>query len=121
MEENRFGQVKISNDVIATIAAMAALEIEGIETSTTFTDKILKNNGVKVLVEDGDVNVDIVILVKYGQPIADVARKVQENIKYNIESMTGLEVSQVNVQVQGISFKKEKAEKVEEKQPKAKN
>jgi len=49
MEENKFGQVKISNDVIATIAGISALEVDGIETSTTFTDKLLKNNGVKIL------------------------------------------------------------------------
>ena len=46
MENNNFGQVKISNDVVATIAGLAALEVEGVETNTTFTDKILKNNGV---------------------------------------------------------------------------
>ena len=44
MENNNFGQVKISNDVVATIAGLAALEVEGVEANTTFTDKILKNN-----------------------------------------------------------------------------
>ena len=51
MENNNFGQVKISNDVVATIAGLAALEVEGVETNTTFTDKILKNNGVKIQIE----------------------------------------------------------------------
>ena len=74
MENNNFGQVKISNDVVATIAGLAALEVEGVETNTTFTDKILKNNGVKIQIEEEEV--------------------------------------------QGISFKKEKAEKEEAKQSK---
>ena len=55
MENNNFGQVKISNDVVATIAGLAALEVEGVETNTTFTDKILKNNGVKIQIEEEEV------------------------------------------------------------------
>ncbi|WP_024620740.1 Asp23/Gls24 family envelope stress response protein [Metaclostridioides mangenotii] len=113
MEENKFGQVKISNDVIATIAGISALEVDGIETSTTFTDKLLKNNGVKIQVDDDDVSLDVMIVIKHGKPIPEVAAKVQENIKNTVETMTGLVVSQVNIHVQGISFKKEKVEKEE--------
>ncbi|MFQ7118738.1 MAG: hypothetical protein ACLRPW_00925 [Intestinibacter sp.] len=47
MENNNLGQVKISNEVIVTIAGLAALEVENVETITTITDKLLKNNGVK--------------------------------------------------------------------------
>lgn len=113
MEENKLGQVKISNDVIATIAGIAALEVDGIETSTTFADKLLKNNGVKIQVDDDDVTLDVMIVIKHGQSIPVVASKVQENIKNTVETMTGLVVSQVNIHVQGISFKKEKPEKEE--------
>ena len=88
---NNLGQVKISNDVIVTIAGLAALEVEGVETITSLTDKLLKNNGVKIQ---------------------------QENVKNTVETMTGLEVSQVNIQVQEISFKKEKEEKELAKQAK---
>ena len=118
MENNNFGQVKISNDVVATIAGLAALEVEGVETNTTFTDKILKNNGVKIQIEDGKVTLDVVITVEYGMVIPDVCTKVQENVKNTVETMTGLEVSQVNIQVQEISFKKEKEEKELAKQAK---
>lgn len=118
MENNNFGQVKISNDVIATIAGLAALEVEGVETTTTFTDKLLKNNGIKIQVEDEDVNLDVMVMIEYGTSIPDIAFKVQENVKNTVETMTGLKVSQVNIHVQGISFKKEKAEKEEAKQSK---
>ena len=56
MENNNFGQVKISNDVIATIAGLAAMEIDGVETTSTFTDKLLKNNGVKIQIEEDEVS-----------------------------------------------------------------
>ena len=116
MENNNFGQVKISNDVIATIAGLAALEVEGVETITTFTDKLLKNNnGVKIQIEDEDVNLDIMVLIDYGISIPDIALKIQENVKNTVETMTGLKVSQVNIHIQGISFKKEKTELEEAK------
>ena len=116
MENNNFGQVKISNDVIATIAGLAALEVEGVETITTFTDKLLKNNnGVKIQIEEEDVNLDILVMIDFGISIPDIALKIQENVKNTVETMTGLKVSQVNIHIQGISFKKEKTELEEAK------
>ncbi|MGL5692772.1 MAG: Asp23/Gls24 family envelope stress response protein [Peptostreptococcaceae bacterium] len=116
MENNNFGQVKISNDVIATIAGLAALEVEGVETITTFTDKLLKNNnGVKIQIEEEEVNLDIMVLIEFGISIPDIALKIQENVKNTVETMTGLKVSQVNIHIQGISFKKEKSELEEAK------
>jgi len=115
MENNNFGQVKISNDVIATIAGLAALEVEGVETITTFTDKLLKSNGVKIQLEEEDVNLDIMVMIEFGISIPDIALKIQENVKNTVETMTGLKVSQVNIHIQGISFKKEKSELEEAK------
>ena len=119
MEDNKFGQVKISNDVIATIAGLAALEVEGIETTATLTDKLLKNNGVKIQIEEEDVNLDVMVTIKYGMSIPDTAFKVQENVKNTVETMTGLKVSQVNIHIQGISFKKDKVDKEEAKATKS--
>ena len=115
MENNNFGQVKISNDVIATIAGLAALEVEGVETITTFTDKLLKSNGVKIQLEEEDVNLDIMVMIEFGISIPDIALKIQENVKNTVETMTGLKVSQVNIHIQVISFKKEKSELEEAK------
>lgn len=110
MENNNCGQIKISNDVVSTIAWIAALEVEGVESSQSIADKLLKNNGVKIQIEEDVVTVDIMIVTKYGFAIPDVAFKVQENVKNAVETMTGLEVSQVNIHVQGVSFKKDKEE-----------
>ena len=81
MENNNFGQVKISNDVVATIAGLAALEVEGVETNTTFTDKILKNNGVKIQIEEEEVSLDVMVMIDYGVSIPEIALKIQENVK----------------------------------------
>ena len=83
---NNLGQVKISNDVIVTIAGLAALEVEGVDTITSLTDKLLKNNGVKIQIEDGKVTLDVVITVEYGMAIPEVSLKVQENVKNTVET-----------------------------------
>ena len=115
MENNNLGQVKISNEVIVTIAGLAALEVENVETITTITDKLLRNNGVKIQVDEEQIILDIYVNIEFGESIPDTAFKIQENVKNTVETMTGLEVSTVNVHVQGITFYKEKAEKEEAK------
>ncbi len=105
------GQVKISNDVIQTIAGYAALEIEGTDKSNSFTDKLFRNNGIKVVIEDDTAIIDIDLSVKFGEIIPEVCTKVQENIINTVETMAGLKVSQVNVHVNSIEVKKEKVER----------
>jgi uncharacterized alkaline shock family protein YloU len=57
--------------------------------------------------DNREVNLDLHIVVEYGVRIPDVAWKLQERIKHNVESMTGLHVQEINVHVQGVSFEKE--------------
>lgn len=108
------GQVKISNDVIQTIAGFAALEIEGIDKSTSFTDKLFKNHGIKVNIEDDMAIIDVDLSVKFGEIIPEVCYKVQENIINAVETMAGLKVSQVNINVDSIGTKKERDKKENE-------
>lgn len=105
------GQIKISNDVIQTIAGFAALEIEGIDKSTSFTDKLFRNQGIKVEIENDQATIDVVLSVRYGYVIPDVCLKVQENIINTVENMAGLKVSQVNINVNSIEIKKERDKK----------
>lgn len=111
------GTITYANEVIAIIAGVAANEIEGLAgmcTSGGFGDIISKNRnitrGVKVEVGTEEVSVDLYTIIEYGQPIQKVASEVQENVRKNIEAMTGLKVVRVDVHVQGVSFEKEKRE-----------
>ena len=65
MENNNLGQVKISNEVIVTIAGLAALEVENVETITTITDKLLKNNGVKNQIDEEQIILDIYVNIEF--------------------------------------------------------
>lgn len=108
--------LNISEDVIGIIAGLAASEVEGIAGMTLgFVDginQILGSNkkyskGVKISLEGKKVTIDLYVNVKYGVRIPDIAWAAQNSVKNAVENMTGLEVSSVNINVQGITFEKE--------------
>ena len=113
--ENENGSVKISNEVVAIIAGVAATEIPGVSgMSGGITGGItemlgMKNlsKGVKVEMGEHETAVDIYIVVDYGANITEVGQQVQQNVKASIESMTGLNVVVVNVNIQGVNIPKE--------------
>lgn len=116
------GGVKISTEVIASIAAIAATEVEGVVGMgggiKGLSDILgLKNisKGIKVEVGEKDTAIDLYIIVEYGISISEIAKKVQQNVKSSIENMTGLNVIEVNINVQGINMPKESTEVAESK------
>ena len=109
------GTITYANEVISTIAGVAANEIDGIAgmcISGGLSDIIGRNRnitrGVKVEIGSEEASFDLYVIVEYGQPIQKVCHDVQENVRKAIESMTGLHVVRVDVHVQGVSFEKEK-------------
>jgi uncharacterized alkaline shock family protein YloU len=107
------GSIRIANEVVSIIAGLAATEIKGVAGMSGgivdgFAELLKKKNltkGVKVEVGEKQAAVDLFIIIEYGAQIPDTAYMVQENVKRAIESMTGLEVVEVNVHIQGVEFK----------------
>ena len=120
-EEEPIGNIKISVDVVTTIAGIAASEIEGVSCMyTSFVDGVAQrlgarraSKGVKVDMSGNDVCIDLYIVVEYGVKIPELAWTIQENVKNSVESMTGLSVSCVNIHIEGISFESDEAEEKE--------
>ena len=118
MENNDVGSIRIVDEVVGIIAGMAATEIAGVAGMSAglvggIAEMLGKKNlakGVKVEVGEREAAVDLYIIVEYGVRIPDIALRVQENVKRGIESMTGLEVVEVNVHVQGVGFNQENKE-----------
>ena len=109
------GNVKISDEVIATIAGIAAEEIKGVSGMYgSFADGIAEklgakknfSKGIKVEMSDDCVTLDLDVIIEYGAKIPDVSWEIQENVKNNIETMTGLCVEKVNIHVVGVVFNK---------------
>jgi uncharacterized alkaline shock family protein YloU len=111
-EASELANLKIADDVVATIAGVAASEVGGVLGMAgglvgDISEMLGKRNlakGVKVLVGQHEAIVDIYIVVKYGSCIPDVAHRVQQHVKSAVESMTGLRVIEVNIHIQGVAF-----------------
>ncbi|MHC1750374.1 MAG: Asp23/Gls24 family envelope stress response protein [Cellulosilyticaceae bacterium] len=113
--EDETNQIQIADDVIAIIAEIAALEVEGMmsvgQGKTDFVQSIRgkkASKGIRVEVGDGDVFIDIIATIKYGTKIPEVCMEVQQKVKNSIETMTGLSVQSVNVNISGVYFEKDK-------------
>ena len=106
------GEVKIADEVVAIIAALAATEVEGVAsmagniTNEMISKLGMKNlsKGVKVDVLEGVVTVALALNMKYDYSIVETSTKVQERVKSAIETMTGLEVADVNIKVAGVEM-----------------
>ncbi len=114
------GNVKISDEVIITIAAVAVSEVKGVScisgTLSEIAQKFGKKNFVKgIKVTNGDeLTIDVNVVVDYGVRIPEVAWSVQDNVKKSVELMSGLTVGKVNVHVVGVENRSETVERAEE-------
>lgn len=114
-QNEEMGTIHIAEDVLATIAATAVNEVEGVgglsaNIGSDIAELLGRKNlskGVKIYISEDQIRVDCFIMIEYGYTIPEVAKSVQDSVSGAIESMTGLTVSAVNVSVGGISFEKE--------------
>lgn len=118
-------EIKIADDVVSIIAGKAVSEISGVAgmaggfaggISEVFSGKKNLSKGIKVDVGEKEVKIDVNIIVEYGARIPDVAFEIQNRVKKAVETMTGLNVSNVNVHVQGVNIPEDKKEEKEETQ-----
>lgn len=123
LKETEVNGIKISEEVVATIAGIAASEVKGVhglnggivEGFSGIFGKKSFSKGVKVQVTEKDATIDLYITVEYGCRILDIAWEIQKRVTTSVENMTGLKVLEANVHVQSVYLPKEgKNEKVEE-------
>lgn len=114
--QEKAGTVRIADDVVAMIAALAATEVDGVAAMAgNLTNELLSRVGVrglskgaKVEVSGKKVKVELAITMDYGYNIPATCQRVQARVKNAIENMTGLEVLDVNIRIAGINVTKEK-------------
>ena len=110
--KNAYGQIDISNDVIATIAGGAAVDCYGIvgmasknQVKDGLSEILRKENftrGVIVRQKEHQVHIDMYIIVSYGTKISEIAHNVQSKVKYTLDKTVGLAVDTINIYVQGV-------------------
>jgi len=110
--QTKYGRIEVENDVIATIAGGAAVDCYGIvgmasknQWKDGLSDILRRENfskGVIVREENGEVHIDMYIIVSYGVKISEVAHNVQTKVKYTLDQTLGLTVQSINIYVQGV-------------------
>jgi len=122
---NDRGTLKISEEVVAIIAGIAAMEVPGVAGMSGgiaggIAEMLGRKNlskGVKVEVGDKEAAIDLyIIIVEYGCRIPEVSWNIQEKVKKAIETMTGLNVVEVNIHIQGVNIEKEHKKDSDEEQ-----
>ena len=111
MEDNI--NLSISEEVIATIAEKVVLNIAGVFSLSgglNVLGKKIGTQGIKVDITKKDILLDIYIVVNYGVKIPDIAWEIQDKVKKELENMTGMTVTTVNVHIQGINYETKKDE-----------
>ncbi|MBF8437570.1 Asp23/Gls24 family envelope stress response protein [Halanaerobiaceae bacterium Z-7014] len=112
MPNKKIGEISISDDVIGIIASLTVIEIEGVYSMSGGFAGGLANvlgrsdlsRGVKIDKDDNEVKVELYLILEYEYSIPDLAWKIQDKVKRTLEAMTGLNIIEVNIHVQGVNF-----------------
>lgn len=117
-DKQGIGMVQIADDVVAAIAGIAALEIEGVNSLSgnfpnEIADRIKGKNasntkGVSVEVLDSNVSISLSLVLDYGYSIPEVTSLVQDRVRASVENMTGLSIIDVNIKITGVNIDKSK-------------
>ena len=118
---SELGNIRIADDVVKTIAAKAAVDVEGVyKLAGGVVDEVSKmlgkkrpTNGVKVEVGEVECSIEVYLVIKYGYKIPEVAEEVQKAVLEEVSNLTGLKVVEVNVYVQNVRME-EREETTEE-------
>ena len=125
---NEIGAIKMTDEVVAIIAGIAATEVPGVTSMSGgiaggIAEALGRKNlskGVKVEVGEKEAAIDLFIIVEYGFRIPEVAWTIQEKVKSAVEEMTGLNVIEVNIHIQGVNLEREHRKELPEEQTKTK-
>ncbi|AVK99801.1 Asp23/Gls24 family envelope stress response protein [Pediococcus inopinatus] len=104
------GEIKIAPEVVSIIAGIAVGEVAGVhlsssglsESVTSFLTRNTKGQGVKLGLSEGKLRVDVYVYLDYGTSVPDIAKKIQSKVNQQLLFMTELEVTEVNIHVEGI-------------------
>ena len=112
IKSDEIGDIRVSEEVVAIIAGIAATEVEGVSSMAgNITNEIVSKLGMKNLskgifveVMDEEIKVDVALNIAYGYAIPEISAKVQERVKTSVENMTGLTVAVVNIRIASVDM-----------------
>ena len=98
------GKITYGDGIVDGIVLLALKEIPSVELYYVPGHKKMRSKAIKVNIEKDGVHVDIIVKTHYSQNVADVAFKIQEAVRHNVEAMTEYHIASVNVVVKGVTF-----------------
>ena len=98
------GKITYGDNIVDGIVLLAISEIPYVELYHHSSRKKLTNPAISVTIEKDGVHVDVVVKVHYSQCVSDIAFKIQEAVRHNVEAMTEYKIANVNVIVRGVTF-----------------
>lgn len=117
----QIGKIKIADNVAAAIANIAAQEVDGVikvigSSTSPITEMFGKKNlskGIKVNMDEEGTDIELSLVILHGVNIVKLAEEVQSGVKEAVESMTGIQVKNVNITISDIVFEEKKDEEIE--------
>ncbi|SDY92430.1 MULTISPECIES: Asp23/Gls24 family envelope stress response protein [Tindallia] len=112
---NQYGTTIIDDHVLASISGLSAMECYGVVGMVTKTaagglvelfKREQSSRGVKVHTDENQIEIDLYVIIEFGTRISVVANNIIEKVKYNLETLTGMDVTKVNVNIQGVRVHK---------------
>lgn len=115
ISESEMGEVKVSDEVVAIIAGLAATEVDGVSSMAgNITNDIVGklgmrnlSKGIRIEFNEDSIEVYLSLNIAYGYNIPEVSEKVQERVKTAIENMTGIKIALVNVRIAAVDMTSE--------------
>ena len=98
------GKIVYGNNIVDNIVYIAVSEIPFVELASDVSNNQMRSNSISVKKEKDCVAVDVNVRIHFSQSVSDIAFKIQEAVRQNVESMTGYHVSNVNVTISGVTF-----------------
>ena len=98
------GKVVYCDGIVDGIVLLAISEIPYIELDTKETSSLARNNAIKVRREKDAIYIDVTVKIHYSQNVSDMAFKIQESVRHNVEAMTEYHVKSVNVHISDVKF-----------------
>ena len=98
------GKIVYGDGIVDGIVLLAMREVPNVELFYPVQDEKMTNKSICVSIEKDGVHVDVIVKIHYSQNVSDVAFKIQEAVRYNVEAMTEYHVASVNVDVRGVMF-----------------
>ncbi len=98
------GKISYGDGIVDGIVLLALNEIPNVKLYTPSSAKKMRSKSIKVLLDRDEVHVDVTVVTHFTQSISDVAFKVQEAIRHNVEAMTEYRIASINVNIKGVTF-----------------